>query len=129
MTTDKRPHRIYNEELKSAALADVVLLGSSATASKYGIPRSTLMTWQQQFNIVHNPALKRDHIGALVAAYLEANLQALTSQAYVVSQPEYIERQPAEGVAILHGVMADKSIRLLEAISRSQPDQPALDSE
>jgi len=46
MTTDKRPHRIYNEELKSAALADVVLLGSSATASKYGIPRSTLMTWQ-----------------------------------------------------------------------------------
>lgn len=125
----KRPHTRYSEEIKGAALADVVLLGTSATAAKYGIPRTTLLTWQQQFTVVHNPSLKREYIGGLVAAYLEANLQALTAQAYVASDPEYINRQPADGLAILHGVMADKSVRLLEAISRHQPEPPALDGE
>jgi transposase-like protein len=125
----KRPHTRYTEEIKAAALADVVLLGTSATAAKYGIPRTTLLTWQQQFTIVHNPSLKREYIGGLVAAYLEANLQALTAQAYVSSDPEYINRQPAEGLAILHGVMADKSVRLLEAISRGRTEPATLDGE
>lgn len=108
----------HSDELKAAALADVVLMGSGATAAKYGIPRSTITTWQAQFDIVHNPSLKRERIGQLVATYLEANLQALTAQAYVAAQPEYIDRQPAGELAILHGVMADKSVRLIEALSK-----------
>jgi transposase-like protein len=112
MTTRQR----YSEELRAAALADVILLGPGATAAKYGIPRSTLSTWQQQFDIVHDPTVKKSRIEALAATYLEASLQALTAQAHVASDPDYIDRQPAEGLAILHGVMADKSVRLLEAL-------------
>lgn len=73
--------------------------------------------------------IKKDRIGRLVFAYLEANLQALTAQAYVASQPEYIDRQPADGLAILHGVMSDKSIRLLEALHASEHEQTALDTD
>ena len=119
MSEEKRRYRKYSEPERAAALADVVLIGTSAAAAKYDIPRSTLITWQEQFSIVHNPLLKRDRIGALVASYLEANLQALTAQAYVASDPEYINRQPADSLAILHGVMADKSVRLLEALQSS----------
>lgn len=127
--SEKRQYRRYTEDEKAAALADVVLIGTSAAAAKYGLPRSTLTTWQEIFAVVHNPVIKKDRIGQLVLAYLEANLQALIAQSYVVSQPEYIERQPADGIAILHGVMADKSVRLLEALHGSQPESPSLDAD
>lgn len=108
--------RQYSDAQRAAALADLVLLGPGATAAKYGIPSGTLRSWASRFD----PAatLKKDHLGLLAATYLEANLQALTAQAYVASDPDYIERQPAESLAILHGVMADKSIRLFEALHR-----------
>jgi len=120
--------RRYTPEQKSAALADVLILGPGATAAKHGVPIRTLFEWRTRNG---EPAdllpTKREHIGYLVATYLEANLQALTAQAYVASQPDYIERQPADGLAILHGVMADKSVRLLEAL-HSASDPPQLDA-
>lgn len=114
----------YSDELRAAALADVLIIGQGATAAKYNIPRSTLALWQNKYDIGQNLTLKRDRIGTLAAAYLEANLQALTAQAYVASQPEYINRQSAENLAILHGVMADKSIRLLEALQSGGSHEP-----
>lgn len=123
MTTRQR----YSEELRAAALADLVLIGPGAAAAKYGIPRSTLTTWQQQFDIIYDPSIKKARIGALAATYLEANLQALTAQAYVASDPEYINRQSAADLAILHGVMADKSVRILEALDASS-ERAALES-
>jgi transposase-like protein len=119
----------YPDEVKAAALADSVLIGAGAAAAKYGIPFGTLTSWRCREDLQPIAVVKKDRIGMLVAAYVEANLQALTAQAYVSSDPEYINRQPAEGLAILHGVMADKSVRLLEAISRHQPDPPALDGD
>lgn len=112
--------RKYSNEIKAAALADVLLLGPGATAAKYLIPIRTLFEWRQRYDIADYSPVKRDHIGALVATYLEANMQALTAQAYVASDPDYINRQPAGELAILHGVMADKSIRLLEALHAGQ---------
>lgn len=117
MAEGKRQYARHSEEIKAAALADLVLLGPGATAAKYDIPLGTLKTWQQQYDIVHDPSVKKAVIEALAMTYLEASLQALTAQAYVTSQPEYINRQPAGELAILHGVMADKSVRLLDALA------------
>jgi len=116
----------YSEATKAAALADVLLLGPGATAAKYGIPVGTIHSWSSRGNPL--ASLKKEHIGALVATYLEANLQALTAQAYVTSDPEYIKQQSAESLAILHGVMADKSVRLLEALHAGS-ERAALDAE
>jgi transposase-like protein len=129
VTDEKRTYRRYSEEEKAAALADVLLMGPGATAAKYSVPLGTLKTWQREYEIVHDPSVKKGRIEVLVMTYLEASLQALSAQAYVASQPEYIERQPAGELAILHGVMADKSVRLLEALSRRQPGPPALDAD
>ncbi len=62
VSDQKRRYRRYTEEERAAALADIVLLGSSATSAKYDIPRSTLITWQEQFSIVHNPTIKKASI-------------------------------------------------------------------
>jgi len=125
--SERRPR--YTDELKAAAIADSQFIGVGAAAAKHGIPSGTLASWRSRDDMQPIAIIKKDRVGQLIFAYLEANLQALTAQAYVASQPEYIERQPAEGLAILHGVMADKSVRLLEAISRSQPEPPELDGD
>lgn len=120
MSDEKRKYRRYTDAERAAALADVYLLGTGATAAKYDIPRSTLTTWQEVYDVVHNPLVKKASIEALAMNYLEASLQALSAQAYVISQPEYIERQPAGELAILHGVVADKAVRLLDALGRAE---------
>jgi transposase-like protein len=116
----------YPAEVKAAALADSLIIGTGAAAAKYGIPHGTLTSWRCRESTQFLAVLKKERVGELLASYLEANLQALTAQAYVASQPDYIDRQLAEGLAVLHGVMADKSIRLLEAWHSSAPaiDEP-----
>jgi len=120
MSDEKRRYRRYADEERAAALADIVLLGTGAVAAKYGIPLGTLKTWQQEYQIVHDPSVKKSRIEALAMNYLEASLQALSAQAYVISKPEYIERQSAGELAILHGVVADKAVRLLDALGRAE---------
>lgn len=117
MTRTKIP-----EEVKAAALADLVLMSPSAVAAKYHLNPKTVSVWKVRelpatLTITTELVVqKKDRIGALALEYLEANLNALTAQAYVTSDPNYINRQPAGELAVLHGVLADKSIRLLEAL-------------
>jgi transposase-like protein len=120
----------HSDETKAAVLADVVLIGAGAAAAKHGISVNTVKTWKlrSRAGSAVEP-LKKERIGEMVAAYLEANLQALTAQAYVASDPQYIEKQPAESLAVLHGVMADKSIRLLEALGRSGSSREITDTQ
>src|SRR5215475_7319053 len=63
---------------------------------------------------------KGAEIEQLLFTYLTSNLKALDALAEIVSEREYIIKQPADSLAVLHGVMADKSIRLLEAIERAR---------
>jgi transposase-like protein len=118
--SEKRSYRRYTDEERAAALADVLLLGPGATAAKYDVPLGTLKTWQREYEIVYDPSVKKSRIEVLAITYLEASLQALTAQAYVISQPGYIERQPAGELAILHGVVADKAVRLLDALGNAE---------
>lgn len=57
----------------------------------------------------------------LISIYLRANLDALARQTVVAGDFKYIARQSAENLAVLHGVMADKAIRILEAAAAAQP--------
>lgn len=119
-----RTRAIIPDEVKAAALADLILLSPATVAAKYGIKPATVRGWKSQ----EQPALmavdpnvitlKKAKIGALMLEYLEASLNAQIAQAYVASDPNYINRQPASDLAILHGVLGDKAIRLLEALQR-----------
>ncbi len=123
MTT--RTRAVIPDEIKAAALADLLLMQPAAVAAKYGVKPGTIRGWKAQERTalqVVEPndtaviALKRHRITALMLEYLEANLNAQIAQAYVATDPTYINRQPAESLAILHGVLSDKSIRLIEAL-------------
>lgn len=118
------PGQHYTEEFRVAVTADVALLGVAATCAKYRISRSLLSYWRKTYAPQTQTVLRSDRISALLANYLESNLQALTAQAYVTADPEYLNRQPAESIAVLHKVMGDQAIRLLEAIHQaSRPEE------
>lgn len=106
-----------------------MFMSPSAVAAKYGLKRDTVYKLRER-ELSNGPMsalpvsklveLKKQRIGALMMEYLEASLNALAAQAYVTSDPNYIVKQPADQLAILHGVIADKSIRLVEALHRSE---------
>ena len=129
----QRTRATIPDEVKAAALADLVFMAPAAVAAKYGLKRSTVNGWKS----LERPgsdlltmgdatliSVKKQRIGALMLEYLEASLNALAAQAYVTSDPNYIAKQPADQLAILHGVIADKSIRLVEALHRSEGGDP-----
>lgn len=101
--------------------------GVGEIASQYELPEATIREWREALTseqFAELRAKKGEKIEELLFGYLTANLAALDAQAKVVSEREYIIKQPADSLAVLHGVMADKSIRLLEAIERARTPQP-----
>ena len=117
----------YSEETKAAVLA-ALLTGQSVSsiAREYSIPKGTVSAWKNR-GVTKKATQKRvDRIGELLTGYLEANLTALQSQAVVFSDPAWLKKQLASDAAVLHGVMTDKAVRLLEALSAgSQNDTTA----
>jgi transposase-like protein len=107
----------YSEETKSAVMA-ALLAGQSLNqvAKEYNVPRSTLSRWKNS-DVPLNGTQKKE-IGDLLLDYLRANLETLTAQAEMFKNPEWLKKQTASDAAVLHGVMTDKAIRLLEAMSK-----------
>lgn len=100
--------------------------GVTEVAKEYNLPDSTVSDLRKQlesqFGELRNK--KGQEIEELLFGYLKSSITALDAQAKVVSGREYIIKQPADSLAVLHGVMADKSIRLLEAIERARGPAP-----
>jgi transposase-like protein len=111
--------RQYDEATKAAVMA-ALLAGQSinSAAKEYNIPVGTIKYWRaknETFNTV-DPQ-KRDEIGQRLHSYLLASLDALKAQTMVFADETWLRKQPANELAVLHGVIADKGIRLLEAIA------------
>lgn len=107
----------YEVTVKAAVMA-ALLAGQSisSVAQEYQIPRGTVCKWSASMRRTQADGItKKPEIGDLLTRYLEANLQALAKQMEVFSDVDWLKKQPASELAVLHGVMADKSIRLLEA--------------
>lgn len=115
--------RQYSDAEKAAALA-ALLAGQSlnSVAAEYHIPRGTLKFWKAQNHPGPVDPQKRDRIGELLLQYLEANLEALAAQAQVFGDPKWLRRQGAQEVGVLHGIMTDKAVRLIEAFSAHDSD-------
>lgn len=118
----------HSDEVQSQVMAALLAgQGVNEVAQAYSLPESTIREWRETLNseqFAELRAKKGERIEELLFSYLTANLAALEAQAKVVSETEYITKQPADSLAVLHGVMADKSIRLLEAIERARGAQP-----
>ena len=110
----------YSPEQKAEVLAAILLGESMRSASaRLGIPFSTIRSWQVEDlpraqNVIESET--KDALGELVTEYVRESLRTLRLQAGVFAGRDWLEKQNAADVAILHGVMADKTIRVLSAI-------------
>ncbi len=57
-------------------------------------------------------------IESLVLVNLAASVESLTAQAVALTDPAYIAAQPDYALALLHGTLADRALRLLSVLPR-----------
>lgn len=118
---------VYDPAVKAAALA-ALLQGQSLNkvAEEFKLPVGTVKAWRSRVkgNASESRAVadRREEIGALVVEYLYTNLQTLRAQMVAFGDVEWLKKQNAADVAVLHGVMTDKAIRLLEALGGKPTD-------
>ena len=117
----------HSKETKAAVMAELLQGQSvSAVARKYKLPRTTVQKWRSEsadFAGRTPIEVQRERIGALVVEYLIANLETLKAQLESLRDPDWLKRQEASELAVLHGVLADKSIRLLEALTAGTEEE------
>lgn len=120
--------RKHGDEIQAQVMASLLAgQGVNEIAEQYNLPESTVREWRstltpEQFAEIR--AKKGERVESLLFGYLCQVLQTLKAQAEVASEREYILEQPAGELAVLHGVMADKGIRLLEAAERASAASP-----
>jgi transposase-like protein len=116
--------REYSDEIKAQVMA-ALLAGQSvsAVAREYSLPKGTVSSWRKAAvekslagRVENSATQKGQEIGDLVLGYLRENLITLKAQAVHFRDPKWLSRQDASELAVLHGVVTDKAIRLLEAI-------------
>lgn len=116
----------YSEETKAAVMAALLTGQSVSEAAKtYRVPEATIRSWKsrQGGNDVASVATqKRERIGELLVSYLEEGLTTLQEQVRVFRNEEWLKKQGASELAVLHGVIADKQIRLLEALAGDEEE-------
>lgn len=106
----------YAPEVRAAVMA-ALLSGQSigSLAKEYKIPSSQISQWKRQLR----KHLDKPDISNLIYEYLEAAMQALIVQTQAFSDPGWLQQQEASQLAVLHGVLADKIFRILEAMERA----------
>lgn len=119
----------YPPKLKARALV-ALLLGNTPgyVAEDLGIPKETVRTWRRRLRSgemeLHLEPQKKGAPGDQFIAYLEQALRTLTVQSVHLADPDRLRTLNAEEAGILHGIMADKTIRILELIPATGPRNP-----
>ena len=120
--------REYSDETKAQVMA-ALLAGQSVSsaAHEYKIPKGTVSSWRKlalnkAVGVDANATQKGTSIDALLQNYVEANLVTLREQSEFFRDRDWLKEQSASELAVLHGVVADKTVRILEAWGNAQAD-------
>jgi transposase-like protein len=116
----------YSPEVKAAALAAV--LGGEAVASvsrRTGIGRATLIRWRNETGVDRTAIAqqKKEAIGEQLYGLLEDSIAYLRYEVNATRDEKWIKRQDADKLAIYHGVVFDKSVRLAAALRPPERDE------
>jgi len=123
----------HSPEVRAQVMAALLAgQGVMEVASQYNLDASVVSRWKKtlpdaQLQVVASK--KGEQLEALLFDYLTETLITLKEQATLVREREYVIKQPAGDLAVLHGVMADKAVRLLEAAHRATSSQQEQQSE
>lgn len=118
--------REYSKETQAAVMASLLTGQSvSAVARQYDVPKGTVSAWKSRAvdvvgMVVAEDATQKSQIGASLLAYLAEALETLRKQLRVFGDETWLKRQSASEAAVLHGVLTDKTIRLLEALANDK---------
>lgn len=118
----------YDDHTKAAVMA-ALLAGQSISqvAEQYQIPRGTVAVWSAQTDRSQPVAnTKKAELGDLIVEYLREALTTFAEQQRHFRDKAWLNKQPADQLAVLHGVAVDKAVRLLAAL---EPEEPADDQD
>ena len=112
----------YTEEFKAQVIADI-LLGTSSLkqiSEKHNIPYNTVLTWNSrivkhsELAIIEMDEMEvKKHIGDYLLEILQSNLDAQVAQLKVFADEEWLKRQSAQEIGVLHGILHDKASRMI----------------
>ena len=107
----------HDEEVKAACLA-ALLTGQSVTetAKQYNLKIQTVSRWNVESR---NNGKKSETIDELIEKLLISSFRTLLAQQEVLSDVEYLRTQSLSENAVAHGIVYDKTIRILEAAERA----------
>ena len=124
--------RRYPIQTRAAVVASLLSGQSPEEVSElHKVPVGTVRDWWRQAGLSdESPSsadiepVKKREIGALVADYLQETMTTLVVQVRHCRNPEWLARQDAHQLGTLHGILSDKSVRLLAALREpvSVPD-------
>ncbi len=111
--------RKYDPAAKAQVLAALLTgQGAEKVAQQYQVPVGTVRGWKAKAKADDGVVTqKKEKIGELILEYLTVSLSTLKKQAEFFADETWLRKQDASSVAVLHGVLADKTIRLLEALA------------
>ncbi len=118
----------HDPNVKAAVVA-ALLAGQSISfvAKQYNLPRSTVANWAgSKRSMLSDKSADNDRqeVTNLLFDLLRANLRALIAQAEVSAEKDYLRKQSGENLALLQGVLHDKTVRMLEAMTSGENDEP-----
>ena len=125
----------HSDETKAAVMA-ALLTGQTVAqvATAYHLDKSVVSRWRSKISEyrLQGIATKKSETGEtieeLLVDYVQQNLRTLKAQSIEAGRPEYVQEQSASELAVLHGVLADKTVRILAALepieAASEEPQP-----
>lgn len=125
----------YSPEVRAACVA--ALLAGQVTAeiaAQYNVPVATLRSWKSRAgggaSVRVAPVVSEDaraQIGELLLGYLASLIAALIAQTKVFADVDWLTKQSAGELGVLHGISVDKAVRLLEALEGQGDEAPVED--
>ena len=117
--------RKHTDETRGAALA-ALLEGQSvsAIAKKYKLPKATVSDLKSSLDsddFEQVRTKKQEELAALIEGHLHASLKAATELAGQASNASWRDKQDADKLGVLYGILTDKSVRILEAAETAAP--------
>lgn len=114
----------HSDELRAAVMASLIAgQGVAEVATAYHIDESVVSRWRKRLVASGLQELQpktRDELETLLMDYVCQALKTLKVQSEVAGTPDYVKKQPASELAVLHGVMADKAVRILAALEPTE---------
>lgn len=120
----------HSDETRAAVMAALLTgQGVSEVARGLNLPKATVSRIKNEISserLEQVGTQREERLIDLVMDYVSTNLRTLKAQSIEAGRAGYIQKQTASELAVLHGVLADKTVRILAAL---EPIEEASESE